>query len=106
MFSRNLTSFSSLESFPSKAELKAIKGLSPCDSKDIAKRKNRIREKNRKTSGKVVQFAYHQLGVGGDVVVDDEHLLAMFEVIFESDGSADGEAKFAKQGLGTAVSGH
>ncbi|KRY59209.1 hypothetical protein T03_476 [Trichinella britovi] len=56
--------------------------------------------------GKVVQFAYHQLGVGGDVVVDDEHLLAMFEVIFESDGSADGEAKFAEQGLGTAVSGH
>ncbi|KRY81384.1 hypothetical protein T4B_14832 [Trichinella pseudospiralis] len=49
------------------------------------------------------QFAYHQLGVSGDAVVDDEHLLAIFEVIFEGDGSAYSEAKFAEQGLRTAV---
>ncbi|KRZ79913.1 hypothetical protein T10_3785, partial [Trichinella papuae] len=59
-----------------------------------------------KISGKVVQFAYHQLGVSGGVVVDDEHLLTIFEVIFEGDSSADSEAKFAEQRLRTAVGGH
>ncbi|KRZ14726.1 hypothetical protein T11_14266 [Trichinella zimbabwensis] len=85
-----------------KFELKTVKHRQSLIVIDAIESDNELVEEEKIPSN----FAYHQLGVSGGAVVDDEHLLTIFEVIFEGDGSADSEAKFAEQRLRTAVGGH